>query len=202
MEKEVIHNFWRSRATTGQSRWTTRNFVEYELNVLRNLKLENTKVLDLGCGFGDLSREYCKSEGELHAIDMEPLFAKWFTESNHFFEDSEVTEFNNGKTYDLILLFGVVTHLTLGEENVVYSNIASMKDDSGVAIVKNQCSVEDEFIFDGFSEELRSRYVGRYPSIAEQLARLKSHFSSVETMKYPPDLRVHQNSEHVMFLCR
>ena len=202
MEKEIIRNFWASRATIGQSRWTSRNFVEYELNVLRNLKLENKRVLDLGCGFGDLSREYCSSEGELHAVDMEPLFAKWFTKSNHFFEDSEVTEFNNCKTYDLILLFGVVTHLTLEEENVVYSNIASMKDDSGVAIVKNQCSVEDEFIFDGFSEELGCRYVGRYPSIAEQLARLKSLFSSVETMKYPPDLRVHQTSEHVMFLCR
>ena len=202
MEKELIRSFWRSRATTGQSRWTSNKFLEHELKVLRNLNHENKRILDLGCGFGDLSRQYCNPEGELHAVDMEPHFAKWFDKPNHIFEVCEVTEFYSAKKFDLVLLFGVVTYLTLDEEKSAYANIAKLKEDSGVVVVKNQCSVESEFIFEGFSEDLGCQYVGRYPSITEQSARLQAHFKFVEILRYPSDLRVHQTSEHVMFLCR
>jgi cyclopropane fatty-acyl-phospholipid synthase-like methyltransferase len=202
MEKEIIRSFWTAKARTGQSRWAKTNFVEYELEVLLNLNPQCKKILDLGCGNGELSRQLCDSVAALHAVDMEPDFGKFFGGPNHCFEVCDVTEFRSAKTFDLILLFGVVTYLTLEEEHQVYSNIALMKKDSGVAVIKNQCSVDEEFIVDGFSEELGCRYVGRYPSIAEQFTRLQAHFEVVEIHKYPPDFKVHKTSEFVMFECR
>jgi 2-polyprenyl-3-methyl-5-hydroxy-6-metoxy-1,4-benzoquinol methylase len=202
MEKEIIQHFWAQRASTGQTRWTNSSFLEYELETLRNFELYNTRILDLGSGFGELSRQLCGPNGVLYAVDAEITFSELFNQQNYYFKVADVTEFRSTKTFDLILLFGVVTYLTLFEENTVYSNIASMKDPSGVVVVKNQCSIDKEFIYDGFSAELGCRYVGRYPSIGDQFVRLKEHFASVEVRPYPATFKIHETSEHVMFVCR
>jgi hypothetical protein len=115
----------------------------------------------------------CGPNGLLYAVDMESTFFTAFNEQNYYFKVADVTEFRSTKTFDLILLSKVITNLTLDEENVVYSNIASLKDPSGGVVVKNQCSIDKDFIFDGFSAELKWRYVGRYPSIKDQLVQLR-----------------------------
>ena len=202
MDKEAIAQFWKLRASTGVTRWTNTSLLEYELETLRKIAPKINHVLDLGCGHGELSRQLCRRDIRLHAVDMEPSFAASFSQENFFFELGEVAQFRSATTYDLILLFGVITYLTSDEECRAYANIAGLKQKEGVVVVKNQCSVDEEFIFDDQSKDLGSRYIGRYPNLAAQLARLKECFSTVEVLKYPSCFRFHETSEHVMFVCR
>lgn len=205
LDAEVITKFWRYRSNTLSNRWTNLLMLDYEVNQMSKILEDYScpKILDLGSGSGDLSRRLLKSDSQMTAVDQENNFGKsFFGDSRIDFVNSSIQDFNSEERFDLILLFGVVTHLEIPVEESSYSKIKELLNSNGVAVIKNQCSDGDSFIFNGYSEELGMKYVARYPNKIEQLNRLSKVFSKVSVVEYPNEFKKHPNSTHVMFLCR
>jgi hypothetical protein len=203
MDKLTIREFWKRKAQDGTTRWTGDDMLAFELHEFAPLIPAGATLLDLGSGMGELSRGLTPPDGALVAVDAEPDMAVGFTGDPRFrFEAADVVEYHPAIVSDVTLLFGVVTHLTVDEEEAVIDTIRDSLADDGLAIIKNQCSDAEGFEVDTMSEALGTRYVGRYPGIAEQRGRLLTRFAVVDAMPYPPELKKHPNSTHVAFLCR
>ena len=205
IDANLIEEFWSRRAKEEDNRWTPEPFLKFEIGKVSELLTEDKKlsILDLGSGSGTLSRNLTNPNDTLTAVDFESSFQRFFTHDSRFsFVNCRVDKFLSPEKYDLILLFGVVTHLNLTEENVTYKNISSMISRDGILVVKNQCSDTEEFIFNGFSSDLGVNYSARYPSRHEQRNRLLEHFMEVEILEYPSWSKKHRNTTHLMFICR
>jgi hypothetical protein len=72
----------------------------------------------------------------------------------------------------------------------------------GTVVVKNQCSRGADLMVDRHSEAFGRRYVGRYPSVDGQQARLASVFDKVAVQPYPDELNPWPETHHVAFICR
>jgi len=205
LDNELIREFWCKRAGLEDNRWTPKRYLTFEIEKVQQFLNNGRKlsILDLGSGSGTLSRYLTKPNDTLTAVDFESSFARFFLQDTRYnFIHCEVSKFFSPQKYDLILLFGVVTHLNLREEDLTYQNMSSMLSHNGLVIVKNQCSDSEEFIFNGFSEALDTDYSARYPSIVEQKNRLQRHFEQVELLEYPSWSKEYPNSTHLMFICR
>ncbi|MCW2667005.1 MAG: Methyltransferase domain protein [Frankiales bacterium] len=202
LNQAVLRGFWADKAREASNRWTSPDLLAYELSLLAPLAQGARSVLDLGSGHGDLSRRLCPPGTRLVAVDWEPGFATAYTEPEHAFVQSLVTDFRTDERFDLVLLFGVVTCLELAEELQVYGALAAHVGPGGVAVVKNQCSTGREFAVDTHSEALATRYSGRYPSDEEQQARLQAVFADIEVIHYPDQFNPWPNSRHLAFVCR
>lgn len=202
MDKDVIDQFWRQRAEQGTGRWTEHHMMEYEQDFLSRYLFSNCRILDLGSGPASLSQLLLnessllttvdKYQGFLDSIPPDPRITKIC---------SDVVEFQYPAPYDLILLFGVVTHLEPEEELRVYEKAAAGLTPQGVLVVKNQVSRAEEKHVDGYSENLNCRYVGRYPDISGQAARLRHFFPEVKICPYPPEFDKWPDTQHVAFVC-
>lgn len=202
MDKRVIDQFWRQRATTGGGRWTDPEMLDYELSMLAPHVGANCHILDLGSGPAVLSTRLLGPSCHLTAVDKYQSFLDSIpSDSRINTACSDIVDFDYVATYDLILLFGVVTHLEPVEELAVYEKAARGLTDSGVLAVKNQSSRNEEKRVDGYSESLKCHYVGRYPDIPGQAARLGRFFGKVEIRPYPPEFDKWPDTTHVCFLC-
>jgi cyclopropane fatty-acyl-phospholipid synthase-like methyltransferase len=199
LNEEVIRNFWARKASESSNRWTSSEILTFERRMLNSLLGKCSSILDLGCGHGELSRSLVNEHCELLGVDFIPDYSRSFTEPNHSFIKSPVTEFKVNRTFDLVLLFGVVTYLTLSEEIKVYRTIDSALSVRGAAVIKNQCSVENEFFINKYSDVLRAEYSARYPTVSEQCSRLQDVFPAVKAVHYPKELNAWTNSRHVAF---
>jgi hypothetical protein len=199
LNEDVIRSFWARRASESSNRWTSSETLAFERRMLNSLIGNCSSILDLGCGHGELSRSLANEECELLGVDFIPDYSRSFTEPNHSFIISSVTDFTVNRTFDLVLLFGVVTYLTLGEEIKIYRTIDSALSVQGVAVIKNQCSVASEFFVNKYSDVLMAEYSARYPTVSEQCSRLQDVFPAVNVVYYPKELNVWANSLHVAF---
>ena len=139
-----------------------------ELSILGNLIKPGSKILDLGSGSGELSRNLCRESDRLTAVDLGTHYAQCFKDNNHSFIVSNLLDYETEEKFDIVLLFGVVTYLMPIEENDVYSKISNFLAPQGFAVIKNQCSDAESFIINEFSQKLEIDYSARYPSIPEQ----------------------------------
>jgi len=199
---DFVRSFWQRRAETGATRWTADEFFLYEQNVLRPHVAEGASILDLGSGFGELSRSICPDSGKLTAVDLMHEYSSAFEEdARYVFVQSSVDTYVPTRTFDVVLLFGVVTHLTVEQEQRTYAVIRSALAEGGTAFIKNQCSDDSDLWIDTYSEALQCDYQARYPSVATQQKLLREKFRLVESITYPPNLKTHQNTSHVLFVC-
>jgi SAM-dependent methyltransferase len=202
MDKSAIDDFWRQRAAQGTGRWTEPELMRFERGLLLPHIVASSRILDLGCGPASLSLALLdraaaltcvdKCQGFLDAVPADPRITKVC---------ADVVEFRSVGNHDLILLFGVVTHLDADEEMAVYRNAAECLAPNGVMVVKNQVSRAGEKLFDGYSENLKCRYVGRYPDLPGQKMRLQSVFANVEPRLYPTEFDKWPDTQHVAFIC-
>jgi cyclopropane fatty-acyl-phospholipid synthase-like methyltransferase len=196
---EVVRQFWGKKASESSNRWTSLEILEFEKRMLSAITNKSSSVLDLGCGHGELSRSLVNERCELLGVDFIEDYSRSFTEPNHSFIKSAVTKFSAARTFDVVLLFGVVTYLTLSEEIEVYGVIDSALSVRGTAVIKNQCSTEKEFFINAYSDILKSEYSARYPAVDEQCSRLQKMFPVVKAVHYPKELNAWTNSLHIAF---
>jgi hypothetical protein len=202
VDRRVVREFWDRKAQEERTRWTSEEMLEFELGYLGELAPSPAAILDLGSGHGELSRPLSVAGTRLVAVDFAGAFARAFTAPGHDFVEASVTEFETAERFDLVLLFGVVTSLDEADELPLYRKMASWLADGGVAVVKNQCALEEEFVTAGYSTELGAEYSGRYPLADNQAARLRRAFGAVEPRAYPERFNAWRNSAHFAFVCR
>lgn len=202
MDKKLIDQFWQRRAEQGDGRWTEKSMLDHELALLSPYVVPGCRILDLGSGSATLSIRLMGPSSTLTAVDKYSGFLDSIPPAPRITTRcSDVVDFDYPSSYDLILLFGVVTHLDVAEELKVYEKAANGLADSGVLVVKNQVSRAEEKSVDGYSETLQCHYVGRYPDIPGQLTRLKRFFGKVEVHSYPSQFDKWPDTQHVCFFC-
>ncbi len=202
MDKTVIDQFWRERSAEGGGRWTEPQMLDFEVNLLSKYVGNHCRILDLGSGPATLSLRLLLPTASLTAVDKYPDFLSRIPiVPNVRTVCSDILSFNYDGCHDLILLFGVVTHLEELEEQKIYEKMAQTLSPSGTAVVKNQISPGIEKILSGFSKNLQCQYVARYPSIDEQAARLKRFFNRVDITPYPDQFNKWPDTQHVSFIC-
>lgn len=198
----VIRAFWKKRAELDSNRWTAPELLEFELELLKSINPSPSSILDLGSGHGELSRSYAAGTANITAVDFEDRFRKAFLEKNTTFVKCNVTQFETDRTWEIVLLMGVVPYLTGKEASDVYERISRMISDGGAAVIKHQVSAAAEKIFDGYSEELGKDYWARYPSMEAELRSLRRFFHIVTPITYPDRFQRWPDTKHVAFVCK
>lgn len=202
MDKSVIDSFWKKRAAAGKGRWTEHALLDFELAWLSQLIPSEARILDLGSGPGELSSRLLPPQGQLTLVEKYPDFLKLApTGQNIRHVCCDVLNFANTERFDVILLFGVVTHLTVAEETLIYRTIAGLLAHQGVLIVKNQVSCGEEKLVSGYSNGLQQEYCGRYPGLDSQRERLSNVFSDVRVVHYPHQFNPWPDTKHTAFVC-
>jgi predicted TPR repeat methyltransferase len=160
-------------------------------------------MLDLGAGTCTLSGHFLENCREIVAVEKFSAFLEKAPDHPKLRKIcADVANFSIDEVFDLILLFGVVNFLSLEEETLLYRSCATMLEDGGRFIVKNQCGVSEEIIVDSYSEELRAHYHARYPAVVTQQERL-SEFFDVEILDiYPKELNRWGTTHFYAFICR
>jgi SAM-dependent methyltransferase len=202
LDHEVIRAFWAQKSQEERNRWTSDAMLAHEQALLAEVAPAPRAILDLGSGHGELSRPLAGDTADLVAVDFAPAYARAFTGSKHRFHAEGLDSFEPNGSFDLILLFGVVTSLDAAQEQRLYERMARWLTDDGVAVVKNQCSNGVEFVKTGWSEALAAEYSGRYPNVEEQAERLRRAFARVDVLPYPAHLNTWETSAHIAFVCR
>lgn len=199
VNEDVVRAFWAAKAGASDNRWTSSEMQEWELAYLRPLlPVGPARILDLGSGHGNLSRTLCRPGDTVLAVDREAAYGRAFEGTPHRFINSPIGDFETSDSFDLILVFGVVTYLEEEEEDRVYS---LCKQHAGIAVVKNQCSRSSrEVVVNGYSTALQSDYSARYPAPDAQLASLSRHFSAIQTKPYPDHFNPWPDTMHVAFI--
>lgn len=203
---DFAEEFWSRRAqeTDGSIRWTDQEMLRHDQSVVGAVLPESGgRLLDLGCGTGDLFAGFLDRLDSVTAVDMVPAFIERLPEDPKVHGVvSSLTAYEPEHSHDVGVLFGVVTHLDEADELAVYRLLRRAVPTPGTVVVKNQCSRGDEIFVDRHSEAFGQRYVGRYPSVEGQRDRLTGVFDEVTVLPYPDALNPWPDTHHVAYLCR
>jgi cyclopropane fatty-acyl-phospholipid synthase-like methyltransferase len=207
--KEKIDRFLKERTSVEDRKLATRfhdsDAHVYDLGFIRPHLSQGAHVLDLGCGSGILAYEAAKTAEHVLAVDkFEEFFDPQYRADNMEFEKSDILEFSRAPvSFDVILLFGVVTYLDYDETRRIYSRIAGWLRDDGVLLAKHGCGVTEDVFVDGFSKHLQSHYVALYKYLETEKDILSEYFASVEvTDIYPDHLNRWDDTRYYAFICR
>lgn len=204
MINEFAQEFWRQRAesTDASIRWTDQRMLDVDVSLLVGVVPQGASLLDLGCGTGDVFLAILDRLSRVTAVDMIPDFLDRIPSDPRITTvASEVASFASADTFDVGIMFGVVTHLTLEQERGAYEALRAAVP-HGTVVVKNQCGRDADLDVDRWSEAFSSRYIGRYPHVDAQAARLREVFGEVEVVPYPAEVNQWADSLHVAFVCR
>jgi 2-polyprenyl-3-methyl-5-hydroxy-6-metoxy-1,4-benzoquinol methylase len=205
MIKDFADEFWARRAqeTEGSVRWTNQQMLVHDRSIVDEVLPEGGKLLDLGCGTGDLFETFLDRLEHVTAVDMVPEFIARLPQHPRIEGVvSDLLAFRSTRSYDLAVLFGVITYLSEEDEEAVYQLLRSAVRPGGTVVVKNQSSRGAELVVDRWSEAFAQRYMGRYPSVAAQRDRLATVFDQVIVREYPAPLNPWPDTVHVAYLCR
>lgn len=203
LNKAIINEFWHRTSLKDSNRWTSSKILDFEYTYLAEIigNFKSMDILDLGCGSGDLSRRIMKKEDTLVAVDYISNYARFYNEEdNQYFKTQNLLEFSTKKQFDLILLFGVVTHLELTEETEMYKKIKLWLRKGGLAVIKNQVSLTQELVVNEYSTNLEFDYSARYPSLESQTKIINQIFGNCRVLTYPEQFNTFKNTIHVSYV--
>jgi 2-polyprenyl-3-methyl-5-hydroxy-6-metoxy-1,4-benzoquinol methylase len=202
--KEFADEFWARRAqeTEGSIRWTNQQMLLHDQSLVEAVLPDGGELLDLGCGTGDLFQPFLDRLEHVTAVDMVPDFIARIPHHPRLEGVvSDLLAFTPTRSYDVAVLFGVVTYLMTDDERAVYEMLRGAVRPGGSVVVKNQCSRGEEIMVDGWSEAIAQRYVARYPSVAAQRELLETIFQTVTVKEYPEELNPWPDTYHVAYVC-
>jgi 2-polyprenyl-3-methyl-5-hydroxy-6-metoxy-1,4-benzoquinol methylase len=202
LDSEIILEFWKKNANQKSNRWTSQELLKYELNFCSRFKNNETSILNLGSGSGDLSRNLASNTNKLTAVDYIDTFSRHYTKLNHKFINFRAHEFSSTNKFDLILLFGIISYLTKEQEARLYKNVSTFLSSKGVFIVKNQFSRSAQKIVNSYSKKLNSQYSARYPLLLDTTDLLKVDFKNLEIHNYPEHFNEHNDTYHSLIVVR
>lgn len=185
MDYELIKNFWTQRSKSDKFLWRD-DLTKLNIDIIQKYTFPNDSVLDLGAGDGKIAAELAK-KCLVYAVDYIPDFITKIEGIRY--QVCDIRKFTTPEIFDVILLFGVATHLEDDDLFEVYIKCHKMLKPGGYLLVKHQCGVEDTKIVSGYSEQLGTNYQAKYRHINRDIQMLTtSGFNVAAKEPYPPEL--------------
>jgi cyclopropane fatty-acyl-phospholipid synthase-like methyltransferase len=210
IDRDQIDAYWRARTAIADpvvaSRHRDNDAPKHDLAFISRFVTPGCTVLDLGAGSCVLADRLAALAEVAHVCAVEKFGAFFEKRPAHPKVEthaSDVRDFGDPRTFDLVMLFGVLNYFEAPETRAIYERSASMLKPTGRLLVKHQCGVSEDVTVDGYSEELGHSYQAIYRSRAHELALLGEHFVVDEVLDvYPPELNRHANTHFYGFVCR
>jgi len=115
--------------------------ITFDYFVIKKVLKENVKdfkkknVLDMGCGTGALSYLFSQKKYLGFDIDEESIRVAKKIHPGYKFQKGDATKFNLGKKYDLVIIIGVIHHLSNAQAAKAFSNVKKHLKKDGMAVV-------------------------------------------------------------------
>jgi len=161
------------------------------------------KILDLGSGTGQLSIGLKKIYHNCNftLVDYNKFFLNFNKKSKFKRVQQNILKFKTKEKYDLILLFGVVNHLSRKNTKKIYIKINQFLNTNGIAFIKHQCGTKREICINKYSKELKEKYIARYPNTNKEQRLLKKIFTVKKILPYTKKLNKYKNTKHYLYVC-
>ncbi|WP_341763789.1 class I SAM-dependent methyltransferase [Candidatus Tisiphia endosymbiont of Beris chalybata] len=158
-----------------------RNLYEQEIILTEILINQDSKVLDLGCGYGRIAQMIPNNISYYYGLDFSEKFIRiaqqnFLYNDNFFFSNYDVTNFYNNnvikyKKFNVVFIVGTMMYLNDFAVSQVYTNILDYLEENKSAVIYIRESVsllEDRITLDNFySDKLESNYSAIYRTDAE-----------------------------------
>lgn len=136
---------------------------------------KQSDILDLACGTGLTINKYYDRVGHIDAVEMFPEFSQFIVKTPKVtVHNEDIMEFSTDKSYDLILMFGIVQYFNSEEVTYLYDKYKDNLKSSGKLLIKNQFGIKDDVEVSGFSTEIKKEYHSQYRHIDKEVEILKS----------------------------
>lgn len=154
-------------------------------NITQNNATPNYgKVLEIGCGEGNLSRIFAKNGYSVTGVDISEVAINWAKEKiknssldiNYFQSDFSSKDININDSFDLII-DGNCFHCIHRENRLIFlENVKKLLKEKGVFFISSLCSKTDEDITT-FHENIPYRFI---PSVHKIKEEIRSYFNIIE----------------------
>ena len=205
MDKKKVDAFWSKRAKIEDPRVATHFKKDdthvYDLELIRKYTNPNSDILDLGCGTCYLANELVDEVHYIKAVDKYPEFLKHCRHvPNLETLASYVLDYTDTRTYDLIVLFGVVMYFSEDDTKKIYNMCKQLLKPTGTLIVKHQCGVNEDVAIDNYSPTIGDTYYAVYKHVTKDKKLLEKYFNVEVVDIYPPRLNPWPNTHFYAFI--
>jgi 2-polyprenyl-3-methyl-5-hydroxy-6-metoxy-1,4-benzoquinol methylase len=149
-----------------------------------NATPKSGKVLEIGCGEGNLSRIFSKNGYSVTGVDISEVAINWAKEKiknsdleiEYFQSDFSSKGLSINDSFDIII-DGNCFHCIYGENRVTFlENVKKLLKENGVFFISSLCSKTDEDITT-FHENIPYRFI---PSVNKIKEEILSYFNIIE----------------------
>jgi cyclopropane fatty-acyl-phospholipid synthase-like methyltransferase len=197
--EKQIKAFWEKRGADNSERSSRfhSDHTEFDLAALMKLIPPGSKVLDLGCGRGEIAQALAEAGYFVTAVDFMPDFvAHIVTAPNIQTDVCDARTYDAGPaSFDAIIMLGLITSfLSVEDRKSLYRQAHRMLRRDGLLFVKAQFGVHEDVLIDKWSEDLGMHYVGIYPARAAEQQLLERWFDVELHDPYPDALNRYSNT--------
>ena len=204
INKEDVKNFFDGRAnkevdslltiTSFQDKQKVDKRQEEEVEVvLKNINIENKKILEIGCGYGRWSEFFHEKCSEYLGIDFSENLIKLANETynyeNCYFQvmsalDINIDELLIKPPFDIIYIAGVLIYLNDDDINLLISEINKITSKDKIIYIREPISLMEYRLTlkDFFSEDLGSNYNAVYRT-EKELLNFFERFENITDIK-------------------
>lgn len=151
------------------------DYTEIDAKFIMKYANKDSVILDLASGTGMAISRYYEKVGHIDAVEVFTEFTKFIPRSpNIDIFNKSIVDFEPGKKYDLVLMFGIVQYFNESEMDALYKKYKKCLKPTGKLIIKNQFGVKEDVVVSGMSKELGRVYCSQYRHLDKEMNMLRS----------------------------
>jgi cyclopropane fatty-acyl-phospholipid synthase-like methyltransferase len=197
--EEAIEVFWTARAQSSDvraSRFHSKH-TAFDLESIGAIVSSGSRILDLGCGRGEVAIALAQAGHHITAVDFMAKFLEHIpNDVNIETVVCDAREYLKiEKSFDAVLMLGLITSFPNADDrDTLYRNAHQMLRPEGTLFIKAQFGLREDVLVDKWSEDLGMHYTGMYPSKDDELARLGILFDVECVDPYPEEFNRYANT--------
>lgn len=159
----------------------------------------------MGCGTCTLTNRLIPYSDYIRAVDNQVNLLNYCL-VNEKLETvtADITDYKDDRTYDVILLFGVLNYVKSDATvKKIYNNCFDMLKEGGILIVKQQSGVFEDKEVNKYSKELEADYYALYRNVGKEISLLEEQSFQVNTIDiYPDHMNPWNETHHYAYIGR
>ena len=84
---------------------------QFKYNQILKYAQNTGKILDIGCGVGELIDVFKDNDWECDVVELNPAAIEWLKKKNHNVHNIHFEDFETNKQYDVIMAWNVIEHV-------------------------------------------------------------------------------------------